>query len=155
MDHPNPLNTDRLRFWAIDLAHHMAALSKDPSTKVGAAIFSPERRLISAGYNGLPRGVEDSYDRLLNREVKYKMIRHAEANALSFATAPLVGATLVCTHPCCAQCAGAAIQAGIAHLIWPAPDEAFSARWAGDLGLVREMCSEAGVQITEVYRRGL
>lgn len=155
MDHPAPLNTDRLRFWAIDLAHHMAALSKDPSTKVGAVIFSPERRLISAGYNGLPRGVEDTDERLRDREVKYKMIRHAEANAISFATAPLVGATLVCTHPCCAQCAGAAIQAGIGRLIWPWPKPEFRQRWADDMLLVEEMCSEAGVQITEVYRHGL
>ena len=144
-----PLSNDQ-EVWALGLARHMALLSKDPSTQVGAVIFSPERRLISAGYNGLPRGVLDSTERLTNREIKYKMIRHAEANAISFATAPLVGATLVCTHPCCAQCAGAAIQAGIQYITWAKPDDVFAARWADDLRLVREMCFEAGVKIYEV-----
>ncbi len=145
-----PLNTDRLQTWAIDMARHVAKLSKDPSTQVGAVIFTPERRFISAGYNGLPRGVEDTAERLTNRDVKYKMIRHAEANAIAFATAPLTGATLVCTHPCCAQCAGAAIQAGVRHILWPAPDDAFTARWADDMRLVRDMCFEAKVEIHEI-----
>ncbi len=146
-----PLNTTRLEGWAIDMARHVAKLSKDPSTRVGAVIFTPERRFISAGYNGLPRGVADTEERLTNRDVKYKMIRHAEANAISFATAPLVGATLVATHPCCAQCAGAAIQAGVAHLVWPKPEPTFAARWADDMRLVRDMCFEAEVEIHEVW----
>lgn len=145
-----PLDTDRLRTWAIDMARHVAKLSKDPSTQVGAVIFDPKRRFVSAGYNGLPRGVDDRPDRLEDRSIKYKVIRHAEANAIAFATAPLEGATLVVTHPCCAQCAGAAIQAGVAHLMWPKPDAAFIDRWGDDMRLVREMCSEAGVTIHEI-----
>jgi dCMP deaminase len=145
-----PLNTDRLVTWAIDMARHVAKLSKDPSTQVGAVIFDGKRRFVSAGYNGLPRGVEDRPERLTDRAVKYKVIRHAEANAIAFATAPLDGATLVCTHPCCAQCAGAAIQAGVTHLVWPAPDLEFRERWWDDMQLVREMCDEAGVTIHEV-----
>lgn len=145
-----PLNTERLQSWAIDMAKHIARLSKDPSTSVGAVLFDSKRRFVSAGYNGLPRGVEDKPERLMDREVKYKMIRHAEANAIAFATAPLDGATLVVTHPCCAQCAGAAIQAGIAHVVWCKPDAAFTKRWADDLRLVQEMFQEAGVEIHEV-----
>jgi len=145
-----PLDTERLQSWAIDMARHVAKLSKDPSTKVGAVLFDSKRRFVSAGYNGLPRGVEDKPERLTDRDVKYKMIRHAEANAIAFATAPLDGATLVVTHPCCAQCAGAAIQAGVAHVVWPKPDAAFTKRWADDLHLVQEMFQEAGVHIHEV-----
>lgn len=145
-----PLDTDRLQDWALGLARHVAVLSKDPSTQVGAVIFDSRRRFVSAGYNGLPRGVEDRPARLFDREVKYKMIRHAEANAIAFATAPLEGATLVVTHPCCAQCAGAAIQAGIAHVVWPVPDDAFVGRWADDMRLVREMFKEAGVTTHEI-----
>lgn len=142
-----PLHDERLEMWALDMARHVAKLSKDPSTQVGAVLFDAKRRFVSAGYNGLPRGVKDLPARLEDRAVKYKMIRHAEANAISFATAPLDGATLVVTHPCCAQCAGAAIQAGIAHVVWPQPDAAFRARWADDIRLVQEMFTEAGVEI--------
>lgn len=145
-----PLNSERLERWAVKMARGMAELSKDPSTQVGAIILSPKRRLIGGGYNGLPRGVADTTERLQDRETKYKMTRHAEANAISFATCDLEGSTLICTHPCCAQCAGAAIQAGVAHLLWPAPSTDYLDRWAVDTAITRIMCAEAGVQIHEV-----
>ena len=145
-----PLDTEKLEAWAIELAQHVAKLSKDPSTKVGAVIFDAKRRFVSAGYNGLPRGVEDRPERLENRDMKYLMVRHAEANAISFATAPLEGATLVATHACCSHCAGAAIQAGVAHVVWPKPDPEFAMRWGDSLALTRQMFKEAGVIIHEV-----
>jgi deoxycytidylate deaminase len=61
---------DRLWNWAVGMAKHVATLSKDPSTKVGAVIFDDKKRLVSAGYNGLPRGVLDSEARLTNRETQ-------------------------------------------------------------------------------------
>jgi deoxycytidylate deaminase len=85
---------ERLWTWAHGLAEHVAKLSKDPSTKVGAAIFDNKRRVISLGYNGLPRGVEDSPARLHDRDTKLKLTLHAEQNALAFATAPLEGSML-------------------------------------------------------------
>ena len=33
--------------------------SKDPSTQVGACIVSPENRIMSMGYNGMPHGCSD------------------------------------------------------------------------------------------------
>ena len=64
------------------LAEHIARWSKDPSTKIGAVIVDPNKRVVSLGYNCFPRGVEDSEERLENREVKYKIIVHCERNAL-------------------------------------------------------------------------
>lgn len=145
MHHPFQFEERRLWTWAIDMAKHVSLLSKDPSTKVGAVIFDEKRRLVSTGYNGLPRGVEDSPERLSNRETKYKMTLHAERNAMAFATAPLDGATLFCTHPCCTQCAAQAIQMGIKHVCWPTPDPVFAQRWADDIKLSMEMFDEAGV----------
>jgi dCMP deaminase len=133
--------------WAVGMAQHVAKLSKDPSTQVGAVIFDNKRRLVSAGYNGLPRGVHDNETRLADRETKYKMILHAERNAMAFATAPLEGATLFCTHPCCMQCASQIIQMGIAHVCWPTPDPAFVERWSNDMTLSMEMFIEAGVTV--------
>lgn len=138
---------DRLWKWAVGTAKHVATLSKDPSTKVGAVIFDDKKRLVSAGYNGLPRGVLDSEARLTNRDLKYKMILHAEVNALSFATAPVEGSTLFCTHPCCTQCAAQLIQRGVKHVCWPTPEAAFAKRWADDLALSMEMLTEAGVRM--------
>jgi len=146
----NPIDTPRLRDWALGMAKHTAQLSKDPSTKVGAVIFDPKRRIVSAGYNGFARGVNDTPERLENRDVKYRLVLHAEKNAIMFATAPLDGCTLVVTHPCCAQCAAAAIQAGIKHVIWPRPDATFQERWAEDLALTNAQFAEAGVTVEEV-----
>lgn len=138
---------DRLWDWAVGLAKHASILSKDPSTKVGAAIFDDKRRVISMGYNGFPRGVVDAPERLEDRTVKYRLTVHAEQNAMAFATAPLHGSTLFCTHPCCTQCAAMAIQRGVKHVCWPSPDPAFVERWADDMTLSMEMFMEAGVHV--------
>ena len=146
----NPLNTARLQTWAIEMAHHVATLSKDPSTKVGAVLFDEKRRIVSAGYNGFARGVADTDDRLSDRDVKYRLVLHAEKNAILFATGPTHGCTMVVTHPCCAQCAALIIQAGVAHVMWPKPAAEFEERWRQDLVLTREQFTEAGVSIFEV-----
>lgn len=146
----NPIDTPRLQEWALGMAEHIAKLSKDPSTKVGAVIFDEKRRIISAGYNGFARGVEDTAERLENRDVKYKLVLHAEKNAILFATAPLEGCTLVVTHPCCAQCAAQVIQAGIKTVVWSKPDDTFVARWRDDLALTMAQFDEAGVRVTQV-----
>lgn len=146
----NPLDTARLQDWALGMARHVAKLSKDPSTQVGAVIFDPKRRLVSAGYNGFARGVDDTKERLNQRETKYKLVLHAEKNAIMFATAPLDGCTLVVTHPCCAQCAALVIQAGITHVMWPEPSFEFVTRWADDLTLTYQQFQEAGVTVTEI-----
>lgn len=145
----NPLNTPSLTDWALDMAKHVSKLSKDPSTKVGAIIFDEKRRLVSAGYNGFARGVQDSPARLHDRETKLKLTLHAEKNAILFATAPLEGCTLVVTHPCCAQCAAQSIQAGIRHVVWPKPSRDFMSRWADDYAYSLAQFREAGVEVVE------
>lgn len=132
------------------MAKHVAKLSKDPSTKVGAVIFDPKRRLVSAGYNGFARGVEDAPDRLKDRNTKYRLTIHAETNAIMFATGPTDNCTLVVTHPCCSQCAALVIQAGIKHVVWPKPSKDFMTRWADDYAFTLAQFGEAGVIVTEI-----
>ncbi len=146
----NPLDTPRLQEWALGMARHVSKLSKDPSTKVGAVIFDPKRRLVSAGYNGFARGVQDTEARLNDRGTKYKLVLHAEKNAIMFATASTEGCTMVVTHPCCAQCAALAIQAGIAHVMWPKPAGEFLSRWADDYAFSLVQFGEAGVHVEEI-----
>jgi dCMP deaminase len=148
--YPNPLNTRHLQDWALGMARHVAKLSKDPSTRVGAIIFDPKRRLVSAGYNGFARGVRDTKARLDDRDTKYKLVLHAEKNAIMFATAPLEGCTMIVTHPCCAQCAALVIQSGISNVLWPMPTREFLMRWADDLKLTMQQFEEAGVAVTEI-----
>ena len=97
-----------------EMARMVGSWSKDPSTQVGAVIVRPDRTIASVGYNGFPRGVEDTPDKLEDRPAKYLWTVHAEANAILSAREPLHGCTLYVTplHPC-ANCAGLIIQAGI------------------------------------------
>lgn len=146
----SPIKGHQLITWALDMARHVAKLSKDPSTQVGAVIFDEKRRIVSAGYNGFARGVDDRKDRLIDRETKLRLTLHAEKNAILFATAPLDGCTIVVTHPCCAQCAAQIIQAGIQHVIWPKPTKEFMDRWAPDYAYALAQFSETGVEVVEV-----
>lgn len=132
----------------LELSEHISKWSYDPSTKVGAVITDSNNRIISVGYNGFPKGVDDSPERYANRELKYKMIVHGERNAILFAGQSLKGATLY-TWPLgpCPQCAGMVIQSGISHVVFPATS---NPRWFEDIELSKKMFTEAGLIITEV-----
>ena len=64
------------------LAREISTWSKDPSSKIGAVIVNDERRILATGYNGFPKGIEDTEERLNDRDQKYPLIVHAEMNAL-------------------------------------------------------------------------
>ncbi len=129
----------------IGVARCISNASKDPSTKVGAIIVDRDRRIVSTGYNGFPRGVVDSEERLHNRDVKYKLIVHAERNAIIFARQDLRGC-IIYTYPFmpCAPCAGMVIQAGIVEVVAPRND---NPRWQDDFLLTEDMFREAGVKL--------
>ena len=59
------------------LAQFVATWSRDPSTKVGAVVVGAgDRRKIAFGYNGLPPGVEDTEERLNDRETRLALTVH-------------------------------------------------------------------------------
>lgn len=105
----------------LHIAAAVALKSKDPSTQVGAVIVSPDNTIIATGYNGFPKGVSDTPDRLGDRTIKYKLVSHAERNAIFFAArcgVRLAGSTLyVRPLPVCPECAIAIAQAGIARVV--------------------------------------
>lgn len=132
-----------LRF--LNLAKHVAGWSKDPSTQVGAVIADADNRIVSLGYNGLPRGVEDSHERLNDRDLKLKLIVHGEINAMAFADRSIRGCTLY-TYPFmpCSNCAGQVIQRGIIRVVSFRNN---NERWATHFVLTEKIFAEAGVQL--------
>jgi dCMP deaminase len=129
----------------LDLARLVATWSKDPSTKVGAVIFRPDGSVISLGYNGFPRGVDDTP---LDRDLKLKITIHAEENAILAAGrngTSLENACIVSTHHPCARCAAKIVQTGIKR-VWFASDDAFEDRWSQELALSRALMDQAKVQ---------
>jgi dCMP deaminase len=129
----------------LEMAQFVSCWSKDPSTKVGAVIADDKRRVVSVGYNGLPMGVEDTDERLQNRDIKYKLIVHGERNAILFAQRSVQGCTLY-TWPFmpCATCASMVIQAGITRVVAPYSD---NPRWQDDFKLTEQLFEEAGVKL--------
>lgn len=132
----------------IEMAKLVASWSKDPSTQTGAVIVDPRRRVVSVGYNGFARGVEDTPERYADRETKYKLIVHCERNALLFAGRDLKGCTLY-TWPfmSCATCAAVVIQSGITRCVAPPIPEHLRERWEVDMDLARQQFHEAGVML--------
>lgn len=125
------------------MAKLVSTWSKDPSTKVGAVIVDSDNTVISVGFNGLPRRIQDTEQRLTNRDVKLKIIIHAEINAIITAKRPLNGTTIY-TYPfmSCSQCAGMIIQSGICrHISYKTNNE----RWKDSFDLALEMFDEARV----------
>lgn len=138
----------------LDLATHVSAWSKDPSTRVGAVVVNEDRVVVGMGYNGFARGVQDTNERYYDRPTKYKLVVHAELNAILNAGHAAKGATIYVvpsfgTPNLCSNCAKAVIQAGIVRVVGYAPDvsDEVAARWAEELDAARLMCGEAGVQV--------
>lgn len=126
--------------------------SKDPSTKVSATIFRGKYP-IAASYNGFPPGIEDTYERLNNRELKYKLVQHAEANAIATCSKLGIsteGTTMAVTHFPCSTCAGLMIGAGIKKVVVQEPNADFLSRWKDSVELSKEMFAEAGVELVVI-----
>lgn len=133
----------------IGVAREIASMSKDPSTKVGAIAFDDKMNIIATAYNGFPRGVSDEPHRYENREIKYRLISHAEQNLVAQAAyggRSLAGSTVLLTslYPC-SSCAKSLIQAGVKRIISPPPDT--SERWIEEAKFAELMFNEAGVEI--------
>lgn len=129
------------------IAEQVATASKDPSTRVGAAI-ADGKRLVSCGYNGFAQGCDDSPEVYADREQKYSRVVHGEVNAILFAGRRLDGCTLytVPFQPC-DRCAGIVIQSGIKRVVAPACPPDIRERWAKSLDSAERQFREAGVQL--------
>ena len=135
------------------LAKHVASWSKDPRTKVGAVAVGEVGQILATGYNGFPRNIRDTEERLVDRELKYKYVVHAEQNCIYNAThngISLQGATLfVSGLHVCRECAKGIIQVGITRVVVD-KDEIVREDWIQSLLEAKEILEEAGVELCEV-----
>ena len=133
------------------LAKEISTWSKDPSTQVGCVIVDPKtRRILSTGYNGFPAGIDDTAERLDNRETKYKLIVHAEMNAIYNAThngQSLTGATAyIINQPLCQKCALGIISVGIKRVVM-IKVKTWGQRWIDDFNNnTKPLLLEAGIE---------
>lgn len=119
MKRENVLSWDQ---YFMGLAHLSAFRSKDPSTQVGAVIVDEKHRVVSIGYNGLPRGCDDNefpWGRdggMLDS--KYAFVVHAELNAILNSPRPVTGCAVYVSLFPCNECAKAIIQSGITKIVY-------------------------------------
>ncbi len=134
------------------LAAHVAQWSRDPDKKVGAVIVRPDKTIASLGFNGFPRGVDDSDARYRDKELKRELVMHAETNAILHAREPLKGYVLyVWPLMPCARCAAAIVQAGISHVV--SQPMRGSSNWAHTAKLAEDMLREAGIGVTLIDKK--
>jgi dCMP deaminase len=80
-------------------------------------IVDSQRRVVSVGYNGFPKGIQDDY-RLDDRATKYELTCHAESNAIDFAPSSMDGCTIYTWPiPPCPRCAARIIQNGLIRVV--------------------------------------
>jgi dCMP deaminase len=127
------------------LASHISAWSKDPSTKVGAVVVDHMRRVIATGYNGFARGVRDTEERYLDKPTKYRLVVHAELNAILNAVIQPRGASLYVTMAPCSDCAKAIVQSGLYEVM--CPQWRSDGHWAEDGLSAKLILEEAGVRL--------
>ena len=141
----------------LDLAQHISTWSKDPSRQIGAVAVGSKGQILAQGFNGFPRGIADTHERLHNREEKYKFVVHAEMNVIynaSFGGIPLDGAELyVYGLPVCNECAKGIIQVGIKHIyILTHSEQEIPEIWQQSWKRTKSMLEEAGIGFTWIER---
>jgi dCMP deaminase len=122
--------------------------------KVGAIIVK-DKRIISTGYNGAPRGLDHCLEIGCMREKmgipsgeRHELCRgaHAEQNAIIQAASSgsiMEGATMYCTTAPCSTCTKMIINAGIRRLV-------LGGTYPDSLG--EELIKEAGIDTVYVVR---
>lgn len=130
------------------IAHLVAERSTCLRRMVGAIIVK-DKRIISTGYNGSPRGLNHCLEIGCMRErlgipsgERHELCRgaHAEQNALiqaASAGSSMEGATMYCTTAPCSTCSKMIINAGILRLV-------LGGDYPDQLG--RELIEEAGIE---------
>ena len=130
------------------LAKEISTWSKDPSTKIGAVVVGHDGQILSQGFNGFPRGIKDSEERLNNRERKYELVVHAEMNAIYNASlngVSLKDSTLyVYGLPICNECAKGIIQVGIKKVVAMRP-KVYNTEWDASVKAAEALFREAEV----------
>jgi dCMP deaminase len=141
----------------ITIANMVRTRSTCLRRQVGAIIVK-DKRILTTGYNGAPRGMKHCSEIGCIREAadvpageRHELCRgiHAEQNAIVQAAAfgvSIQGATLYCTHFPCVLCAKMLINAGVERLVI---EEAYPDR------LSRQMLREAGIEVYVMDSRDL
>lgn len=100
----------------LGLAKVASQRSHDIHTQHGCVITDDKHRILGVGYNGFPKGLDDS-QLPTNRPDKYPWMIHAERNALSNCVVRPDNGIAYVTGQCCNDCIMALWQEGVKTVI--------------------------------------
>ena len=148
--------------------------SKDPDTRCGAVIVDTQNRIVSVGYNGLPRGMDDApvpyffgytdfppnddnYCDPWKKPEKNEFSVHAEQNALFNCNCNLTGCSMFLfsdkNYLPCSWCARGIVQKGIISIVIPFPVKHASDKY--NWSYTKHMFTKANVQIRDIQYSAL
>lgn len=127
----------------------IAQSSEDKSSKVGCVLVK-NREIISTGYNGFPRGCNDSIPERHERPEKYNWTLHAEINAVINAArqhkCTLDTDAYLNWYPC-DHCSGVLVNAGIKRLYCDEEPNWDDIKWGNGFHRARTILEEGGIEV--------
>jgi len=147
IDYSQPEYISNWDQYFLNLALQVARKSKDPSTKVGAILVNDRQSIISTGFNGFPRGVQDLATRYEDKPTKRLFVQHAERNALDQAECRVTGYSLYVTLCPCSECCKSIIQRGVTKVVCLPHDPVRHPDWEDSFNFSKDLLKEAGVTL--------
>jgi dCMP deaminase len=102
-------------------AFNVSTLSKDPSTKVGSVLVTPDNKQCSIGYNGFAQGIEETEEMWNIKEIKYEHVIHSELNNILNCPFSPENCTIYITHQPCTKCIIMLYQVKVKRIIYSHP----------------------------------
>lgn len=135
-------------------AYLIGSKSRDKSTQIGAVLVQ-DGCIISEGYNGICRKVNDNVERRHIRPEKYSWYEHGERNSIYNAARNGIktfGAVMFTNYTPCVDCGRAVIQAGLSEIVlhkqWSDIfNETKQDKWKGQDNTTLIMFEEAGLKV--------
>jgi dCMP deaminase len=122
--------------------------SPDPSTKVGAKILSKSNQAFF-GVNDFPHRYVADIPTWENRDLKNKIVVHAEINAiLQCLESGHTPDILYTTKAPCERCAGVIINSGVTTVFFP--ERVTSSSWAASQELALRLFACSGLKVIEL-----
>lgn len=151
--------SDNIPSWDELFMRHVYLIStksKDKHTKIGAVLVR-DRALISEGYNGLPRKINDEISERWERPEKYYWCEHGERNSIYHCAKNGIkteGTTLYSMGVPCADCCRGLINSGIIEVVVHYQWEKLGInksndKWKESIERSNVMFEEAGVKLRE------
>lgn len=149
--------TKKWKYHFLTVARLASEPSKDRSTKCGCVLVGMRRNVLSSGYNGMPRGMDDTVESRHERPAKYMFMEHSERNAVynaAYEGVRLANSVAFVTGPPCVDCTRSMIQSGVVAVIIPEfhnfREQETSERWRESCTVALDMMTECGIHFEVV-----